>query len=85
MTDRSLRHCVLSDVQISGVSFGEETQNIRNTNTVEVLIFNPNDPYIPSTVSVDLPHTAAADTGYNYCSHSSTSQMGVSHTHGVAC
>ena len=59
MTDRSLRHCVLSDVQISGVSFGEETQNIRNTNTVEVLIFNPNDPYIPSTVSVDLPHTAA--------------------------
>ena len=37
---------MLSDVWISGVRFGEETQNIGNINTFEVLIFNPNDPYI---------------------------------------
>ena len=37
---------MLSDVQISGVSFGKETQNVENINTVEVLTFNPNDPYI---------------------------------------
>ena len=51
---------MLSDVYISGVSLGEETPNIGNINVVEVLIFNSNDPYIPSTVSVDLSHTAAA-------------------------
>ena len=28
------------------MSFVEETQSIRNIITVEVLIFNPNDPYI---------------------------------------
>ena len=37
---------MLSDVYISGVSFGEETQNIGNIHTVEVLIFNRNDLYI---------------------------------------
>ena len=37
--------CMLSDVYISGVSFGEETQNIGNMNTI-ALIFNPNDPCI---------------------------------------
>ena len=36
---------MLSDVYISGVSFGEETQNIGNMNTI-ALIFNPNDPCI---------------------------------------
>ena len=53
----------------------------------------------PSTASVDLSHTAAAerDTGidgglrttdsdeHNYCSHSSTAQTGLSHTPAVAC
>ena len=44
------------------MSFGEETQNIRNINTIEVMIFNPNDLYISvHKVSVDLSHTAAAD------------------------
>ena len=78
------------------MSFGEETQNIRNINTVEVLIFNSNDPYI-SVHTKRGSVTAAADTGiggglrtadsdeHNYCRHSSTAQMGVSHTHGVAC
>ena len=27
------------------MSFGEEKVNIRNINTMDVLIFNPNDPY----------------------------------------
>ena len=36
--------CLVS--RFSRVSFGEETQNIGNNNTVEVLILNPNDPYI---------------------------------------
>ena len=31
--------CMLSDVYISAVSFGEQTQNIRNIYAVEVLIF----------------------------------------------
>ena len=48
--------CLMSK---SAVSFGEETQNIRNINTVEVLIFDPNVPYFSSTVSVDVSHTAA--------------------------
>ena len=90
---------MLSDVLISGVRFGEETQNIGNIVTVEVLILNPNDPYIPvHKVSVDLSHIAAAETGtidgglrtadsdeHNFCNHSSTAKMGVLHTHGVAC
>ena len=82
------------------MSSGEETQNIRNVNTVEVLIFNPNDPFI----SVDskrgsVTHSSSRDTcsdidgglrtadsdEHNYCSHSSAAQMGVSHTHGVPC
>ena len=39
---------MLSDVYkwISAVSFGEETQNIRNMNAVDALLINPNDPYI---------------------------------------
>ena len=49
--------CMLSDV-ISGVRFGDETQNIGNNTKVEVLIFIPNDPYISvHKVSVDLSHS----------------------------
>ena len=95
---------MLSDVKISAVSFGEKTRNIRNMNTVEVLIFNPSDPYIaghsergsvthsssrqvyfvPGIIYVGL-RTADSDEHNCCCSHSSTAQMGVSHTHGVAC
>ena len=39
---------------------GKKQKNIGNINTVKILIFNPNDPYISSTVSVGLLHTAAA-------------------------
>ena len=79
--------CMLSDVEISAVSFGEGTQNIININTVEVLIFNPNDPFI----SVDskrgsVTHSSSRDTcsdidgglrtadsdEHNYCSHRTT-------------
>ena len=52
---------MLSNVYIYGVSFGEETQSIRNMNTVEVLIFNPNDPYI-SVHNKRGSHTATADS-----------------------
>ena len=46
------------------MSFGEETQNIGNINTVEVLTFNPSDPKSNfNKVSVDLSHTTAAETG----------------------
>ena len=37
---------MLFDVEISGVRFGQETQNAGKKKTVEVLIFNPNSPYI---------------------------------------
>ena len=79
------------------MSFGEETQNIGNINAVEVLIFNPNDPYISVHCERGSVTHSSRDTGvdgglrtadsdeHNYCSHSSTAQMGVSHTHGVAC
>ena len=73
------------------MSFEEETQNIRNINTVAVLIFNSNDPYISShsmrgcvTHSSSRPgircglRTADSDE-HNYCSHSSTAQMGVTY------
>ena len=45
------------------MSFGEETKNIGNINTVEVLIFKSNDLYIyvHSQLSVDLSYAAAAD------------------------
>ena len=56
---------MFSDVKISGVSFGEETQNIGNINTVEVLDYNLSKSILTflSTVSVDLSHKAAAETG----------------------
>ena len=38
--------CMLSHVWISGASFREETRNIGNIDTVELLIINPNGPYI---------------------------------------
>ena len=87
---------MLSNVYIYGVSFGEKTQSIRNMNTVEVLIFNPNDPYI-SVHNKRGSHTQQQQTAircglqtsdsdeHNYCRHRSTTQMGMSHTHGVAC
>ena len=54
---------MLSDVYISGVSFGEETPNNGNINTLEVLILNPNDFFI----SVDsergsVTHSRSRDT-----------------------
>ena len=52
---------MFSDVKISGVSFGEETQNIAYINTVEVLILIHAVLTFPSIVSVDLSHTGAAD------------------------
>ena len=74
------------------MSFGEETQNIRNINTVEVLTLTPNDLYISvhskrgcvthSSRSISRPgiscglRTAGSDE-HNYCSHSSTAEMGV--------
>ena len=88
---------MLSDVEISAVSFGEGTQNIININTVEVLIFNPNDPYTSvhskrgcvthnsSRTGIRCGLRTADSDEHNYCSLNSTAQMGVSHTHGVAC
>ena len=35
---------------------GQETPNVREIRTVEVLIFNPNGPKFPSRVCVDLSH-----------------------------
>ena len=83
--------CMSSDVSIYAVSFQEKhTQNIRNINTVEVLIFNPNDVYI-SVHSKRGSVTQQQQTGircglrtadsdeHNYRSYSSTAQMGVSH------
>ena len=80
------------------MSFGEETPNIGNINTVEVLIFNPNGLYISvHSARGSVTHSSSRDTGidgalrtagsdeHNYCNHSSTAQMGMSHTHGVAC
>ena len=45
------------------MSFGEETPNIGNINTVEVRYLIHTTLTFPSTVSVDLLHTAAAQTG----------------------
>ena len=78
------------------MSFGEETPNIGNIYTVEVLIVNPNDLYISVRSehgSVTQQQQTVIDGGFrttgsdehNDCSHSSTAQMGLSHTHGVAC
>ena len=54
---------MLSDVYISGVSFGEETPNIRNINTVEVVIFNPYDPYISvHSEHGSVTHSSSRDT-----------------------
>ena len=79
------------------MSFGEETQNIGNINTVRGTdIQSKMIISFPFTVSVDMSHTAAAEKGIDgglrtadsaehYCSHSTTAQMGASYTHGVAC
>ena len=77
------------------MSFGEETQKIGNINTAKVLIFNSNDLYISvHTERGSVTHSSSRDRygglrtadsdEHNYCSHSSTAQKGVSHTHGVA-
>ena len=58
--------CMSSDVYSSGVSFGSETHSIGNTNTVEVLVFNPNDPCISvqsERGSVTHSSTTAAEKG----------------------
>ena len=87
--------CMLSDVEISAVSFGEGTQNIININTVEVLIFNPNDPYTSvhskrgcvthnsSRTGIRCGLRTAGSNEHNYCSHSSTAHMGVTYIHTV--
>ena len=55
---------MLSDVKISGVCFGQETENVVNIRTVEVLIFNPNGPYISvQSVRGSVTHRAAAERG----------------------
>ena len=57
---------VLFDVLISGASFGAKTQNMGNINTVEVLIFKRNDPYIfvqSERGSVTHNSIAAAEKG----------------------
>ena len=72
--------CMLSDFYISWVSFGEATHNIGNINTVGVLIFNPNDPYISvHSERGSVTHSSSRDTGidgelrtadsdgHNYC------------------
>ena len=80
------------------MSLGEKTQNIGNINTVKVSIFNANDDYISghsergsakqqqqTAIGIDGVLRTADSDEHNYCSHSSTAQMGVSNTHGVAC
>ena len=74
------------------MSFGEKTQNIKNIITVEVLILIQMMIIFPCTVSVYLSDTTAAEIGlrcglrtadsdeHYCCRHSSTAQMGVSHT-----
>ena len=55
---------MLSDFYISWVSFGEATHNIGNINTVGVLIFNPNDPYISvHSERGSVTHSSSRDTG----------------------
>ena len=71
------------------VSSGEETPNIGNINTVEVLIFNPNGPYLSvhsgrgcvaaAETDIDDGLRTAGSNEHNCCSHISTVQMGLSH------
>ena len=80
------------------MSFGEESPKIGNIDTVEVLIFNPNDPYISvhskrgsvthsssRDAGIDGGSRTAGSHGHDHCSHSSTAQMSVSQMQGVAC
>ena len=53
--------CMLFDIQISAVSLAEETQIIRNIDTVEVVI-DPNDVYISVySKSGSVAHSSSRD------------------------
>ena len=91
---------MLVDVLTSGVSFREATQTIGDINAVAVLIIIQTIIAFPSTVSVDLSHTAAAaaaekgidggvrtagsDEHNYYCNHSSSAD-GRCYTRNVVC